>query len=453
MLLKLEMDECLRRIKVNELLSDREEVAKTMSSRQYVGGRTVSHEIILYHRGRLEFNRGRGASCAMGLKFKGRYSEKEWSLDKKTFLSGTLPTRVYAPLLLDEDTARDWLLCVSEERYKRFLYTYCSKPYKKILRFYFSIITREFVETGSDGCKRLIEWTTNYWFRLKRVDFSFYDLALKKISKNYLEKLRATWNRIVNMKGVPVEFSLTPFSFDMEENYRHDTNCNYKRKEIITSTWEKKKFKATLYVKDFLLTLYHASKRQQVFDPSTIFTIMACKQYNIVHQIFRHTNDDQIMKYGHYICDPTNALTNMSYEVMISLVPMCRIKNTQENNAALRIRCLRDALFKRYQMAKDEAEYIRFLKKQFDIVPKTLDTPMEPIYNHTRDKAIEHWVKQCRGMNNRFVEDENTVYVVCVPSDKPNAFPHILRNSDFDIDWKKRKHADDDNTPTKKRKV
>lgn len=56
------MDECLRRIKVNELLSDRE-----------------AHEIILYHRGRLEFNRGRGASCAMGLKFKGRYSEKEWS--------------------------------------------------------------------------------------------------------------------------------------------------------------------------------------------------------------------------------------------------------------------------------------------------------------------------------------------------------------------------------------
>jgi len=78
---------------------------------------------------------------------------------------------------------------------------------------------------------------------------------------------------------------------------------------------------------------------------------------------------------------------------------------------------------------------------------------MEPIYNNTRDKAIEHWVKQCRGMNNRFVEDENTVYVVCVPSDKPNAFPHILRNSDFDIDWKKRKHADADNTPTKKRKV
>lgn len=440
-LLELEREECARRIDIYNRTHD--------AYGQVTFSGVIEEEIILFKQGSLESNRGRHTAFPLGLTFKGRYTLSEWTLDLQRFDRGEMPERVYAPLHMCESEVEAWLFNVTKERYTRFLYTYVTGFYKKIVRYYFTFVTRNMCNnTNVEKCKQLIEWTSEFWWSQKRVDYDLCDLTSCKISKNYLEKLRATCNQINNIKTVNASFTLTPFGIQLETDYEYGKD-GYKRREILKKLKETHKCNVQLYAAEFIMCVWFCYRENIHFDPTTIFSIMALKQNNIVHQLY---HGKETLRFNHYQCDERNKITDDSYKLMLALTAMCRPKNTPNDNSALRIRCLRDALYRRYQLAKDDQEYKRFLQAHFDLIPKTLDTPTMA-WSYYVEESINHWIQLCKEMDKRFVEDKQTPYVFCIPKDKTNVFQDIQRINEFDIEWKKRGKRKRESQDNKQHKI
>jgi len=426
LLLEIEQKECSRRLNVYQLTHDK--------YGDVTESGVVEDEIIFYQQGGLESNRGKNAAFPLGLTFKARYTISEWKKDMVLFNNGELPKRVYVPLNMDDETIFDWLMVVTKERYKKFLYSYVTGFYRKLIRYYFKFVTDAMVRGEHvEKCKQLIEWTSDFWWMNKRINYDMCNLTSQKISKNYLEKLRATCNQINQVKSVKASFTLTPFDIAMEQNYSYGKG-GYRRREVILKKNIKHTCNVELYAAEFIMCLWFCHRDKTYYDPTTLFSIMALKQNNVVHKLY---HGKELIRYNHYQCDERNKITDDSYKLMLALTAMCRAKNTPNDNSALRIRCLRDALYRRYQLAKDEEEYKRFLQAHFDLIPDTYDKPTM-LWSHYVKESINHWISLCKEMDKRFVEDKNTPYVFCIPKDKTNVFQDIQRVNEFDIEWKKK---------------
>ena len=439
-LLDLEYAECSRRLEVEDIFSYHGgEYNRTME--ESYSCCMVSNEILLYQKDTiLGFYRGKGRGYTLGALFKGRYTKENWIADAALFRQNTLPARVYAPLLLSDHEVSEWLLAVTEKRYRHFLYHYCTKQYHKIIRYYFTFVKAWIFGDVSSArhkkAKQLIEWTGDLWWAHTRTAFPFYNLAKQKISKNYLEKMRATWNRVTHLKSISVEITLNMFSLDFDDAYTFNNRGRFLRKEKI-SRGKKHTFREELHVADFLIVLLKMHEHKKTFDFGSIYKIMILKNHGILHSIFRHDNDPAVFKYGSLI----SAAKLSGYKMQLALTPMCRIKNTSENNSALRVRCLRDALYKRFQIAPSVDEYRRFLEAHFNLRTEGMDGIEKSVWEAQKDVAIDHWIQSCEKMDQGFVEDENTIYVVCMPKHKKECFQHIERNNEMDMAWKKRKHT------------
>lgn len=425
--IKSERDECERRLKVYHASHD--EYGEVTNS--FV----VDHEIILYQQGGLETKRGCQAAFALGLSFTGRYNYMDWVNDLTLLVSNRLPDRVYAPLLMDKEMVSNWLFHVSEDRYKRFVYQHVSGMYKKIIRYYFTVVIDALMnQENVEQCKRLIEWTTDFWWSRKNTSYDFFNLTKQTISKNYLEKFRATCNLVNQVKPIPTSYTFTNFDIELEKEYKYKSD-GYRRRETV---YKKNTLKCntTLYPAELILLLWICNREKKHYDPTTMYNILALKEKNIVHQLFH--SKSSLFVYDYYQCDEENKIQLEAYFCMLSSTPMCRPKNAPNANSALRIRCIRDALYRRYQLAPDEEEYKRFLNRHFDILSNTLDKPTM-LWDYYKKSAIQYFIEQCRQMDQQFVENENTIYVQCVPKHKTNAFQQINRVNEFDIEWKQRK--------------